>query len=339
MEILSSYKISISADIRFPIAPYFGLLWFDKETSVGIPIDYPIGGKWGEVLSPNETIEENTRVPKYISGCWLSLREERFYFYETEIDANSLRKAISDLVDTGDSLTFVIGFGAMGQCALWLSSAKKSCIIQYGDGETTYLSMRQFLPVRPDLGKHEFCELMIGDMDCNFSNEDYKAVAYRMKQYLYKYSVEFKQWGEGKWLDIGADESPEFEWLEDFSSDGTYDKLHDDRLMKYHRAGHPDRISLRFHKYKKSYMAYMFFNLSEMSRLFNRFYGVHPETKTDFIIRIDAENKKYELALYRQGLKEPVVIPESAYQLIVFKNKFEDYRSENYNQPRGAWIW
>lgn len=73
--------------------------------------------------------------------------------------------------------------------------------------------------------------------------------------------------------------------------------------------------------------------------IFHHFYGAHPETKTDFIIRIDAENKKYELALYRQGLKEPVVIPESAYQLIVFKNKFEDYRSENYDQPRGAWIW
>ena len=73
--------------------------------------------------------------------------------------------------------------------------------------------------------------------------------------------------------------------------------------------------------------------------LFRRFYGAHPETKADFIIRIDPENKKYELALYRQGLKEPVVIPESAYQMIVFKNKFEDYRSANYNQPRGAWIW
>lgn len=81
------------------------------------------------------------------------------------------------------------------------------------------------------------------------------------------------------------------------------------------------------------------FRNGEILEIFNRFYGAHPETKTDFIIRIDAENKKYELALYRQGLKEPVVIPESAYQLIVFKNKFEDYRSENYNQPRGAWIW
>ena len=57
------------------------------------------------------------------------------------------------------------------------------------------------------------------------------------------------------------------------------------------------------------------------------------------MIRIDSEKKIFELALYRYGLKEPQVISESAYQLFVFKNKFEYYRSENYNQPRGAWIW
>lgn len=101
----------------------------------------------------------------------------------------------------------------------------------------------------------------------------------------------------------------------------------------------PLRIRLSFIYIKTIYAFYLFFDFDKLSSIFRFFYGAHPETKTDFIIRIDAENKKYELALYRQGLKEPVVIPESAYQLIVFKNKFEDYRSENYNQPRGAWIW
>lgn len=53
----------------------------------------------------------------------------------------------------------------------------------------------------------------------------------------------------------------------------------------------------------------------------------------------DSESNKYELALYRYELKEPQVISESAYQLLVLKDKFEYYRSENYNQPKGAWIW
>ena len=82
-----------------------------------------------------------------------------------------------------------------------------------------------------------------------------------------------------------------------------------------------------------------FYTDKEICKVFDRFYGAHPETKTEFMIRIDVEQNKYELALYRYGLKEPQVINESAYQLIVFKNKFEHFRSENYDQPRGAWIW
>ncbi len=59
----------------------------------------------------------------------------------------------------------------------------------------------------------------------------------------------------------------------------------------------------------------------------------------DFIFRMDIEHSRYELALYRYGLKEPLIVPQETYQLLVFKNKFEHYRSENYNQERGAWIW
>lgn len=97
----------------------------------------------------------------------------------------------------------------------------------------------------------------------------------------------------------------------------------------------PKRLSLHNH----AFSIYYWFEFESLKSVFERFYGAHPDTKAEFIIRIDVLTNRYELSLFRQGLKEPVVIPESAYQLIVFKNKFEDYRSENYNQPRGAWIW
>ena len=101
----------------------------------------------------------------------------------------------------------------------------------------------------------------------------------------------------------------------------------------------PHNISIKWKCYKKEYSAYFWFEEEPIREVFDKFYGAHPDTKTDFIIRIDAENKKYELALYRYGLKEPQIVSEDVYQLLVFKNKFEDYRSDNYNQERGAWIW
>lgn len=127
--------------------------------------------------------------------------------------------------------------------------------------------------------------------------------------------------------------------IKEMLKDGAVLKLDEEKIFEYQNAAVPNKVAFDFLMEEDEYQGYFWFEDNLFVEQFPRFYGAHPETKTDFIIRIDAENKKYELALYRQGLKEPVVIPESAYQLIVFKNKFEDYRSENYNQPRGAWIW
>ena len=130
-----------------------------------------------------------------------------------------------------------------------------------------------------------------------------------------------------------------FYYIEESLYDGTHDKLHDGGLLKYHQAGKPKKLAIKWHIGKSEYSAYFWFEDERIREVFDKFYGAHPDTKTDFIIRIDAENKKYELALYRYGLKEPQIISEDVYQLLVFKNKFEDYRSDNYNQERGAWIW
>lgn len=121
--------------------------------------------------------------------------------------------------------------------------------------------------------------------------------------------------------------------------DATNNCMNDGSLLKYHEAGKPKKLRVQWHIGKSEYSAYFWFEDERIREVFDKFYGAHPDTKTDFIIRIDAEKRKYELALYRYGLKEPQIIPEDVYQLLVFKNKFEDYRSENYNQERGAWIW
>lgn len=163
-----------------------------------------------------------------------------------------------------------------------------------------------------------------------------------MQQFIYRYLMLFEHWDENKeeWEKNSNEEIvPEFDYIEEALFDGTHDKLHDGGLMNYHQAGKPKKLAVRWHIKKSEYTAYFWFEDEEIRAIFDRFYGSHPETKTDFMIRIDAEQNKYELALYRYGLKEPQVISESAYQLIVFKNKFEYFRSENYDQPRGAWIW
>lgn len=157
--------------------------------------------------------------------------------------------------------------------------------------------------------------------------------------YTYRYLIQFKEY----------ETAPVFDYIEEALFDGTHDKLHDGGLMKYHEAGKPKKLKVQFHvggdikdgkkRSVQEYSAYFWFEDERIREVFDKFYGAHPDTKTDFIIKIDAEKNKYEVAMYRYGLKEPVVLAEDVYQLIVFRNKFECYRSENYNQQRGAWIW
>ena len=163
-----------------------------------------------------------------------------------------------------------------------------------------------------------------------------------IKQYVYRYQIIYKQYYYSDLKNNLQDDDnihSHTTFLKELLFDGTYDKLQDDVLLKYHNAGKPKKLAIKWHLKKSEYTAYFWFEDEKICSIFERFYGAHPDTKTDFIIRIDAEKKKYELALFRQGLKEPQIIPEDAYQLLVFKNKFEDYRSDNYNQERGAWIW
>ncbi|MCC8174962.1 MAG: hypothetical protein LUC85_04000 [Bacteroidales bacterium] len=163
-----------------------------------------------------------------------------------------------------------------------------------------------------------------------------------MRQYCYRYCPEGKNWDEkeGKWVPLKEDDiKVELTGLVEALWDGTFDKLNDGSLMKYHMAGKPKRLALGWSQGKSQYSAYMWLDEDAIRETFERFYGAHPETKTDLIIRFSPDGARYELAMFRFGLKEPVVIKDDTYQVIAFKNGFEHYRSPNYSQPRGAWLW
>lgn len=243
--------------------------------------------------------DEKRPIFDYIHGSWIHDNTEYEVNINVDFDKSFLRE--------DEVASFVLGLSDDGTWALWL---------EYSD-------------------KKRLCYFEIYTK-CNRGDRN-------LQQFTYRYLFQFEKWDDsdeewGKYK--GNDELiPIFEFIEESLFDGTFDKLHDDGLLKYHQAGKPKKLAIKWHIKKSEYTAYFWFEDEKICSIFERFYGAHPDTKTDFIIRIDAEQKKYELALFRQGLKEPQIIPEDAYQLLVFKNKFEHYRSDNYNQERGAWIW
>lgn len=259
-------------------------------------------------------------------------------YYDSYVSLNSVNDLIDE--DTYVDICYLLG----GTLLIWVISPQKSNLIQSSYITTNRIDLDitpndEWLINKAKIQRQFDLKKELIEKQIELINAYIKRL---ISQYTYRYILLYDNWNEDKqeWQKYEEEEiTPEFDYIDEALSDGTHDKLHDGGLMNYHEAGKPKKLAVKWHIKKSEYAAYFWFEDEEICKVFDRFYGTHPETKTDFMIRIDAEKNKYELALYRYGLKDPQVISESAYQLLVFKNKFECYRSENYNQPKGAWIW
>lgn len=343
-----NFHIAGSAFDLFPTESHFGLFSLEDGSMAEVPQQYPFSGPWGELVVENVSIREQLPLPVAFEMAYLSVVEEKFYYLSIPINSSVLKNIFVDFLrkDSKTPYNIIVGMTPYGGVSLWLGNTQKQMLLGWLKGSEIDVPMQEFLPQRPELPLHEYCMDYINNDFLVKENLEKNGLPPRhlfdkyMQQFTYRYLQLFEHWNDEEWLKYEKEEtSPELDYIEEALFDGTHDKLHDGGLMNYHEAGKPKTLSVQWHIKKSEYTAYFWFEDEEIRTVFDRFYGAHPETKTDFMIRIDSEKKKFELALYRYGLKEPQVINESAYQLIVFKNKFEYYRSENYDQPRGAWIW
>ena len=342
----------------YPTDTIFGLLWYGEEEALEIPKRIPFCGEWGKALSTVLTLREEYPIPHKLNILWLSLTEEKFYELELDFPVKNIEGLFEAKDEKGEQLYshIVVGMAPYGQVAIWVYGMKKSTYIGWHQGNSVDINFMKYIPTCNLDSVHEYCEHFINNDERVRENLEVNGLPARdlfdryMQLFCYRYLVMFERWNEDeeRWVKPKLDEDgqlvdgkplPEFDFIEEALWDGTHDKLHDGGLMSYHQAGKPKKLALEWHIKKSQYSAYLWFEDEAIRAAFEKFYGAHRDTKVDFIIRIDPEKNKYELALYRYGLQEPVVINEDAYQMIVYKSKFEYYRSENYYQPRGAWIW
>jgi len=344
------YLLSGTAPELFPTDTFFALLYCSKDDVLGIPKRIPFSGIWGEPTTTHLMNREDYPVPQMLDIVWLSIIERKFYSLTVKLSTDIFESNLKDIINVNkDDFTYVVlGMAPYGGLALWVYSPIKSLLTQWMNAEEIDVSMKDFQPQ---------CTFSNVDDYCNKDFKDY-IKAYKenynnilpprnlfdnyMKQFTYRYVVVFEKWNDDdeKWMKHEEEDVlPEFEHIDEKLYDGTHDKLHDGGLMKYHEAGKPKKLTIKWHIKKSEYSAFFWFDEKGIRTVFDKFYGAHPDTKSDFMIKIDPDKRKYELSLYRYGLKETVTIPEEAYQQIVFKNKFEDYRSDNYSQESGAWIW
>ncbi len=347
-----AYSLSGNAPKLFPSETFFGNLMWSEDDGISIPYCCPFADEWGKPVSMHIDDEKDFPVPSEIDMIWLSLVENKFYSIEEDLPKDVIEQLLQETDETDGQPLYnyiIVGMAPYGRVALWLHGDKRAKLLAWMKAEETDVDFEDFCP-STNLSRNEYVEMMLKSSDEAYANLATKGLPPRdlfdnyMKQFTYRYLPMFGHWDEeeGKWLQYTEEEQemkPVFDFIEETLYDGTHDKLHDGGLLNYHEAGKPKKLAVKWHIKKSEYTAYFWLEDEAIRAIFDRFYGAHADTKTDFIIYIDPIKNKYQLALYRYGLREPQIINEEAYQLIVFKNKFEYFRSENYDQPRGAWIW
>lgn len=348
------YNVSGTASILYPTATFFGLLVITDDVILEIQKEHPFKKGWGEPQSMHLYEREAYPMPRSLDMVFLSVIEEKYYSIVAPLPYERLEQLWQETPSNNNKSLYtsiVVGMAPYGGIAVWAYGIEKATVVAWMQCEEVQVKMSDFMPFQSNTDLSEVCNNLINSDPRVKENLERNGLPPRdlfdnyMKQFTYRYQVEFEKWDEekGEWKQYENDEEkkqmPEFDYIEEALYDGTHDKLHDGGLMSYHEAGKPKKLAVQWHLKKSEWTAYFWFEDQSIREIFDRFYGAHRDTKTDFILHFDPNSNKYELALYRYGLREPQVIPESAYQLIVFKNKFESFRSDNYAQERGAWIW
>lgn len=347
------YQTSDSAPRFYPVIQIFENFFRDDDDQEGILIHRRnnLKSDWGEVSAPFVIGERKRPIPKTLGVAWLSVVEAKCYWIEEDIDKKQIEKDII-LKDKKNNSLFnyiVTGLAPYGGVALWLRGEKKSKLIQwmkaeevdpYDDDFSDFFAMcspkqtcDDYLK-KDELVKQNIVERGLPSVDF-FDNW--------MKQHRYRY-IGLEEYFDGeKWQKYDEEDlffdDLDFDSIQDQRFDGTHDLLHDGGLMKYHEAGCPKRLAVKWHEGRNDFSAYYWFDEQIAPQFFNNFFLMNTECKGDVLLRIDTRASQFDIALKGELLAESQVFPKEAYQLLVFMNGKELYRSENFAQEDGAWNW
>jgi len=340
----NKYDLTVAgkAPSLYPTVIKAGMLWYSQNEALRVPPAFPFSGEWGGMVNADVlSICEKYPMPKSMDLLWLSLTECKCYYLAEDLRPE-MEEMWSNTVEEDGKCAFshiVVGMAPYGKVALWMSGSLKSILIEWMKGREVPEMADRFIPEDVNMTLQEYCDSYISGnqmvqenlKNCGLPPQD--LFDGYMQQFRYRYVVCFEDWDEQgvqdskgcieHWKRTEMEEgnsSFELSYLCESLYDGTFDKLNDGRLLSYHIGGKPHKLRVDWHLGESEYSAFFWIDYKIITDVFSSFYGPHTDTDTDFLIRIDPVKKKYELSLYGCGLRQPLLIPEEAYQILVFKN-------------------
>ena len=330
----NNYTPSTSCYSQYPMRLFKADLYC-RSTNRFTRCIYNESGDWGEATTVEEVSSRVDPMPDMLIMRWWSPIERKFYNQVMELDSKKLQNLWEVQEDLGELNRYrylVAGMSPYGGIAIWLRGYMKSVLIDWRKAEDVSLPEDVFIRLSKEYPAPQGVLL---PTETTFDNN--------MRQYQYRY-VGLEEYFDGKvWQQYDVEDEYyddlDLDSIEDQRFDGTHDQQRDGGLMKYHKAGCPKRIAVRWHEGNHDFSAYYWLNKDVMPQAFCSFFQKNIEGRIEILLRIDTRANHYGIAMKGDFIQQPQALPADAYQLIVFRNGLELFRSENYAQEDGAWNW
>lgn len=304
--------------------------------------------EWGNASIVRYVNSEPMPLPDKINMVWLSILEKKTYRFDYSFDLNKAETLWNKQKNNSpaDFKQILIGIAPWGKVAIWFCSYKNSVLFSWENAKEI-----QAKDIDSDIIYDETniertynkCLLNNKDINDNFISQGIPPKSFfdnQMKQYSYRFIPLLKKWDTDnkKWVEYDDGEIiPYLNFMETRCLDSSFDKLHNGEICRYHNAGLPTNICVNWNVGKRNFCAYFFFDSRVFSSPFQRLTQLSIEGKLDFLLKIDAEQCRFVVALSCEEINKSIDFNDEMFDVIVFRNKIEFFRNKTYKQLRGAW--
>jgi len=315
----------------YPTQLVFGDFMFSNEEGIYIPESIPFQGRWGEAGGTHILDNNFFPAPSSINLVWFSLIENQFYSLEADLPKEKIAALLAEKDEKTKEPKYkdiIAGMAPYGRLAIWVGGIDVITEVAWLQAEPTDVEWNEFAPYA-NASKNEYVEAVLNDCEEAYENLQKNGLPDKMlfERYMQKFNYRITPKFENK--------DAVFEEIELYYYNGELNTTNSGEHTLNAMRAKPYKIVLNWSIGKTKYGGYFWTDEKKIIETFANLYSNDTQKEGNLIIEVDKDNDQFKFFL--QNETTVVEIPVEEIEIMVFKNKFEFFRSDNYTKPQGGW--